>query len=91
MSRLFTTLACSCLIAAAVFSGQASAAQPQIAAQVPAHKAFAQPPVDGAACMNNSRLVSHVAYLPVDPSQTLPCGHLLSTDTVLAVHHWDKT
>ena len=91
MSRLFTTFACSGLIAASVLGGEAFAAQPQIPAQIPAHKAFAQPPANGAACMHNSRLVSHVAYLPVDPSETLPCGHLLSTDTVLTVHHWDKT
>ena len=84
-----TTLACSALFAATVFSGQAVAAQPQ--APVPAHRAFAQPSSAGTACMNNNRLVSHVGYLPVDPAQTIPCGHLLSTDTVLTVHHWDKT
>ncbi len=76
--------------AATVTSFQAVAASP-VPAQIPAHKAFAQPSVGGTTCMNNSRLVSHVAYLPADPAQTLPCGHLLSTDTVLTVHHWDKT
>lgn len=87
---LFTTFAGSCLIAATVLTGQALAA-PLSPAQVPAHRAFAQPPAAGAACMNSGRAVSHVAYVPGEPSQTLPCGHLLSTDTVLTVHHWDKT
>ena len=90
MSR-FTSFASAWFFAATILAGQAIAAQPQTQAQVAAHKAFAQPPVNGSACMNNSRLVSHAAYLPVDPSQTLPCGHLLSTNTVLTVHHWDKT
>ncbi len=87
----FTPLACGFLLAATFVAGQALAAQPLVSAQVPAHKAFAHSPAPGTACMNDSRLVSHVAYLPVDPAQTLPCGHLLSTDTVLTVHHWDKT
>ncbi len=56
-----------------------------------ARKAFVQPAPSGAGCMNNSRLVSHVAYLPIKPEQTMQCGHLLSTDTLLTVHHWDRT
>ena len=84
-------LACNLVIAATVLAGSANAAQPTPAGQMPTRRAFAQPSAAEAACMNNSRLVSHVAYLPVDPAQTMPCGHLLSTDTVLTVHHWDKT
>ncbi len=86
-----TTSTCGFLFAATVFAGQAFAVAPQAPAQAPAHRAFAQPSDGGTACMNNARLASHVAYLPVDPGQTIPCGHLLSTDTVLTVHHWDKT
>ena len=87
----FTTLMSSCAVAVSLLAGQALAAQPQMPVQAPAQRAFAQPAAPGAVCMNNGRLVSHVAYLPVDPAQTMPCGHLLSTDTVLTVHHWDKT
>ncbi len=86
----FTPLTRSLLVAATLFAGPAMAAKPMAAPALPAHRAF-DTPHPGAGCMNNSRLVSHVAYLPVDPAQTLPCGHLLSTDTVLTVHHWDKT
>ena len=89
MSR-FTTTARLWFFAATVVSLPAMAASP-VPAHLPAHKAFAQPPAGGTACMNASRMVSHVAYLPADPAETLPCGHLLSTDTVLTVHHWDKT
>ncbi len=91
MSRLFTIFAHGFLTAACVLGSHAFAAQPQTLAKLPAHKAFTRPATEGASCMNNSRRLSHVSYLPVDPSQTLPCGHLLSTDTVLTVHHWDRT
>ena len=59
--------------------------------QVPAHKAAAKPPAPGRACMDNRRYVSHVAYIPSGPDQVIGCGHLLSTDTLLSVRHWDKT
>ena len=81
-----TTFAGVLFFAATIAAGQPAGAAPAM----PAHKAFAQPPASSAGCMSK-RLVSHVAYLPGDTAQSLPCGHLLSTDTVLTVHHWDKT
>ncbi len=87
----FSNSASIWFLAATILGGHALAAQPQVGARLPAHNAFAQPSANGAGCMSNSRLVSHVAYLPAAAAQTLPCGHLLSTDTVLTVHHWDKT
>ena len=53
--------------------------------------ASVRPPDAGASCMDNSRYVSHVAYVPAGPAPSMQCGHLLSTDTMLTVHRWDKT
>jgi len=62
------------------------------AAKPPAHRAMDRPsPAARAGCLDNSRYVSHVAYVPAAALHTAPCGHLLSTDTLLAVRHWDRT
>lgn len=37
------------------------------------------------------RLLSHAAYLPTATGGAAQCGHMLSTDTLLHVHRWDKT
>ena len=86
--RNFVTFAARGFLAAALMG-----ALPALAAgnPVPAHRAAAKPPVPGSACMDNSRYVSHVAYIPSRPDQVMSCGHLLSTDTLLSVRHWDKT
>ncbi len=55
-----------------------------------ARKAVASPPVS-TACLNHSRLFFHAAYLPTAPDNAAQCGHLLSTDTLLKVHHWSAT
>ena len=89
MSQL-TSLACSCLLAASVLTGQATAAQLPAPRRARTRPSPRPAPAD-ADCIDTTRLVSHVAYLPVGPAQTTACGHLLSTDTVLAVHHWAKT
>jgi hypothetical protein len=56
------------------------------------HKAIDQPaPSARAGCLDNSRFFSHTAYVPAASEQTPRCGHLLSTDTLLAVRHWNRT
>ncbi len=86
MPRIAAVFAQVCVVASLV-SGPAMAA----GLHAPARKATARPTAPEASCLDSSRLVSHVAYLPVDPERTLRCGHLLSTDTMLTVHHWDRT
>jgi hypothetical protein len=55
-------------------------------------KAIAQPaPASRAGCLDNSRFFSHIAYVPAAAGQTPSCGHLLSTDTLLAVRRWNRT
>jgi hypothetical protein len=61
------------------------------AGQPPARPAAVTPRVNSAACLNQSRLLSHAAYLPTSTDDNLRCGHLLSTDTLLKVHHWGQT
>ena len=55
------------------------------------HKAVTtrQPQTPG--CMDHRSLMSHVAYLPTASGPEMRCGRLLSTDTLLAVHRWDRT
>ena len=81
-----TALVCRSLIASVFLTGAACATP----FKAPARKAFAQVP-PSSACMNNSHLASHVAYWPGQPDVALSCGHLLSTDTLLTVHRWDRT
>ena len=81
-------LVCRGFALSLVLAGAAAAAPVGVSA---AHKASAELPARAQGCMDNTRLVSHVAYLPVDPTATMRCGHLLSTDTMLTVHHWDRT
>ncbi len=87
----FSLLACTCLFATALATGAAAADTQYATSHVPpARKAFVELPGRDVACMSG-RLVSHVAFSPTELRQMKPCGHLLSTDTVLTVHHWDKT
>jgi hypothetical protein len=52
------------------------------------HKALAQPaPAARAGCLDSARFYAHIAFVPAAPG----CGHLLSTDTLLAVRHWNRT
>ena len=44
----------------------------------------------GVACMK-SLTWSHAAYVPARREAALGCSHLLSTDTLVSVHRWDKT
>jgi len=68
------------------------AGAPTSSARPPSHKAMVQPvPAARAGCLDNSRYVSHVAYAPGAAPLPRRCGHLLSTDTLLAVRHWDRT
>jgi hypothetical protein len=56
------------------------------------HKALAQPsPSARTGCLDNSRYFSRTAYTPAATSIPPRCGHLLSTDTLLTVRHWDQT
>jgi hypothetical protein len=62
------------------------------AARSPAHRALAQPvPAARAGCLDNSRSLSHIAYVPTALQQVPRCGHLLATDTLIAVRHWNRT
>jgi hypothetical protein len=48
-------------------------------------------PASRSGCLDNTQLLSHTAYLSTATMQPPRCGHLLSTSTLLAVHHWDRT
>jgi hypothetical protein len=61
------------------------------AGQPPARPAAVTPLGKTAACLNQGRLLSHAAYLPTSTDDSLRCGHLLSTDTLLKIHHWGQT
>jgi hypothetical protein len=56
------------------------------------HKAITSPaPAARAGCLDNSRFFSHTAYTPASVQQAPRCGHLLSTDTLLTIRHWNRT
>lgn len=56
------------------------------------HKAITQPaPAARAGCLDNERFFSHTAYTPAATGQAPRCGHLLSTDTLLTIRHWNRT
>jgi len=94
MHRLYAVLAVSFCVA-----GGASAAP-----KLPANTAFDRPLAGGAraGCLDSTRLLSHAAYVPAETmpprrgwarilAQPRSCGHLLSTDTLLSMHKWDRT
>ncbi len=68
------------------FAAQAGA--PASHARMPARPVISAP---SPACLQPGLLLSHAAYLPTAVENTARCGQLLSTDTVLSVHHWDQT
>lgn len=61
-------------------------------AKPPAHKTMVQPsPAARAGCLDNARYLSRTAYLHAAMSIAPRCGHLLSTDTLLAIRRWNHT
>ena len=54
-------------------------------------KAVTQPQPQTPGCMDHRSLMSHVAYLPTASGPAMRCSRLLSTDTMLTVHRWDRT
>ena len=74
-----------------VFSSQGLASQVPAVAHMPAQKAFDSVPKESApACLAGSHLLSHAAYAP-SAAAPLRCSELLSTDTLIKIHHWDRT
>jgi hypothetical protein len=69
-----------------VFAGAAMAAAPS------PHRALARPaPAPRAGCLDSSRTISHIAYVPAALQPVPRCGHLLATDTIIAVRQWNGT
>ncbi len=77
----------------AAFLALACGAGPALAAtsHMPARKAFVAAPAEHPqGCLGGAGL-SHAAYLPEATGKVAGCGHLLSTDTLMTVHRWDRT
>jgi hypothetical protein len=87
MSKLLTIGAVAFAICRAA---PAFAAQPDAMAHMPARKAFDTSQKAGPGCLAGGHLVAHAAYRPADVP-TLRCGQLLTTDTLVTLHHWDHT
>ena len=71
---------------AALSFGVASAG-PRVAVR----KAFDLPDKAAAFVCMKAAKVTRAAYVPGAPDTALRCGHLLSTDALVAVRHWSKT
>ena len=57
----------------------------------PVHKAVTTRQTQAPGCMDHSSMMSHVAYLPTASGAEMRCSRLLSTDTMLNVHRWNRT
>ena len=77
-------LACS---SASSLAAPSSAVTPHM----PARKAFVvQPAERSQGCLGGAGL-SHAAYVRAADGNLAGCSHFLSTDTLMTVHHWDRT
>jgi hypothetical protein len=85
ISRIGVT-ARAVLVTACLLSASAPAS-----GQPAPHRTAVTPPADSAACLNHGRLLARAAYRPASTDDSLRCGHLLSTDTLLKVRHWGQT
>ena len=84
--RSLNAFAISLLLSGCLGAGVADAASVR-----PVHKAVTTRQPQAPGCMDHSGLMSHVAYLPTVSGSEMRCGRLLSTDTMLTVHRWDRT
>jgi hypothetical protein len=91
MRKFVTIVGIGGVVRAAVLTTSLLSASAVAAGQPPARRAAVTPHADRAACLDQGRLLSHAAYLPTATDDSLRCGHLLSTDTLLKVRHWGQT
>jgi hypothetical protein len=62
------------------------------AAQAWGHRsAAAQAPATAESCLDARHFLQHAAYIPAEVDPSLRCGHFLSTDTMMTIHHRGDT